>query len=105
MQLTQLTQQSQVFRARDFLHPEEVEEFRAGHRAFWTAREGQIVVICAFRVDVGRVYALDVLGQVALASRAVEPFVRIRGDAYVFVSGGREVESASKKGEEKENEG
>lgn len=89
-QLAMLTQQSQVFRARETLLPEAAEEFRSGHRVFWAAREGAFVAVCAFRVEAGHRYALDALGQVVLAPGAVEPFVHLRGEGYVFVSGGRE---------------
>lgn len=89
-QLSLLTQRSQVFRLREAFSPEAVEEFRSGHRVFWAAREGVFVAVCAFRVDVGRAYELDALGQVVLTSVAVEPFVRMRGESYVFVTGGRE---------------
>lgn len=90
-QLSLLTQRSQVFRLREYISPETVEEFRSGHRVFWAARDGVFIAVCAFRVQPERRYELDSLGQVALTPGAVEPFVRVRGESYVFVTAGREL--------------
>ena len=53
-------------------------------------QEKGIVAFAPFRLQPDVAYDIDECGQVVLSPVAVEAFTRLRGQAYVFVTSGRQ---------------